>query len=78
MKFLQTILIIVLIYYAFKIVMRFLAPILIKKAAEQVSKKFEQKFNQQQQAYQQETTKKAEKTKPKKQLGEYIDYEEVK
>lgn len=80
MKLLQTILIIALIYYAFKFIMRLMAPILIKKAAEQVSKKFEQKFNQQQQQnYNQDNhQQKSNKPKTKEVIGEYIDYEEIK
>lgn len=76
MTFLKTILTIILIYYAFKLILRILAPILMKKAAEQIGKKFEEKFNQQQQNTQQQPYQNNAK-KEKKKIGEYIDYEEV-
>ena len=81
--FVRMILILVLIYYGVKILSRLFAPFLIKY----VAKKAEQKFGgQNQQRQQQETPKKeGEVTIDKipnakstnKDVGEYVDYEEI-
>ncbi len=72
---LRTLLIILLFYYGLKIVARIFAPILMQKVAQ----KMEQKFREQQQYQQPNATNQKQKTtpKPKKEVGEYIDYEEV-
>ncbi len=79
---LNTIFIIMLIYYGLKFVGRFLLPILFQK----VVKNAEEKFKQQQGHQNYNTTKEGETTidkKPNEQnkrnnsIGEYIDYEEV-
>lgn len=75
----RTLLIIIGIYYAFKILARFLMPILLRKMVQ----KAEQNFKQQADFYNQNQTKNQTSSnahttpKPKKQVGEYIDYEEV-
>lgn len=76
MNFLKAILIIILFYYAFKLLMRLFAPFLLKKASEYMTKKFEEKIQQQQNNS--PFQNKREVPKEKKIVGEYIDYEEVK
>ncbi|WP_313806405.1 DUF4834 family protein [Flavobacterium sp.] len=81
---LKTLLWILFIYYALKFLMRLLAPYLFQ----QVVKKAEQNFRQQQQNYQQNTQQqysqqnqqqapKNEMPREKKKVGEYIDFEEI-
>lgn len=84
MNFLRTIFIILLIYYALKIIARFAFPLLFKKVMGNVEKKFREQQNQRQSNQQQtkvgETViDKAPKTNQKinDSTGEYIDYEEV-
>lgn len=85
MGFIKTLVIIILIYYAFKLAMRYLFPLLIYK----VAKKAEQNFQQRQQEHYQERETQAEyqanperditKRIPKtsKMVDEYVDFEEV-
>lgn len=75
--FIRTILIIIGIYYAFKIISRILMPILLRKMVQKAEKTFQQQmeFQQQQQAANQAPPK--AKMTEKKKVGEYIDYEEV-
>ncbi|WP_396152511.1 DUF4834 family protein [Flavobacterium sp.] len=79
--FVRTILIIIGIYYAFKILARFLMPILLRKMVQKAEQNFKQHTNYQNQAGNHSTTQNTsstfEKPKAKKQVGEYIDYEEV-
>jgi len=84
MGFLRTIAIIVVIYYAFKFLMRLLAPFLMKKMADKIGSQFHQ--NQQgRQKYEskpegevtvEDRTQKASKISDSE--GEYVDYEEIK
>ena len=83
--FIRTILIIILIYYAFKILARIFMPILMKsmmnKAQESFNRQYQQgDFNQSttndNDTFNQEKTQRDFK-KPTKQVGEYVDYEEV-
>ncbi|MEZ4797761.1 MAG: DUF4834 family protein [Flavobacteriaceae bacterium] len=82
--FVRTILIILLIWYGLKIVTRLLAPYLVRY----VSKKAEQRFGQQFRTQQRPSTKQKEgeisidkmpnqNTSGNKDLGEYVDYEEI-
>ena len=87
MGFIKTLCIIILLYYAFKLAMRYLFPLLIYK----VAKKAEKNFQQRQQGYYQDketqsqttyqTTEERDMTKrvPKtsKMVDEYVDFEEV-
>lgn len=85
MGFIKTLIIIVLIYYAFKIAMRYLFPVLIYKAA----KKAEQNFQQRQQQYNPYNSNQETETytntasqhnkvpRSTKVVGEYVDFEEV-
>lgn len=83
MGFLKTLLILILIYYGLKILMRFLAPFLIKKVVDKMHKKAKEHFgNQQQKTTVQEgetvIDKKPKTTKQSnKDVGEYVDFEEV-
>ena len=81
MGLLRTLLIIILVYYAFKFLARLFAPYLVKKAADSMQRRAE--------AYQQaqtNTVKEGETIidrKPTKQntsntnVGEYVDFEEI-
>lgn len=82
---LKTLLIIVLLYYGFKLLMRILAPWLLKYAAQKMEKKFGDAFQQAQQS-QTNTNNEGEtvidsipdqETKSNKKVGEYIDFEEI-
>ena len=81
---LRTILIILVIYYAFKIVMRFAFPLLMKRFMGKMEKKFQQQ--QGQHRPNQPTTKVGEtiidkkpdsKSSTNNNVGEYVDYEDV-
>jgi hypothetical protein len=81
--FVRMILILILIYYGVKILSRLFAPFLIKYVAKKAEQKFGGQFQQRQQ---QETPKKeGEVTIDKipnakttnKDVGEYVDYEEI-
>ncbi len=87
--FFRTILIIILIYYAFRILFRVALPFILKFFAKKVQKNFENQYKQQQ-GFQEENIKSDEGdvkvTIPKKPNkpkydgstgGEYIDFEEV-
>jgi flagellar biosynthesis/type III secretory pathway M-ring protein FliF/YscJ len=74
--FFRTLLIIVLIYYVIKFLARLFMPILLRKMVQKAEQNFKQHTNQQQEPS--STSKsKFENPKPKKEVGEYIDYEEV-
>ena len=83
----RTILIILLIYYGFKFLTRLLAPIILKKMVNKMGSNFQSSFtNFSKQAHSQKkegditiekSKKKDKKTKSKKDVGDYIDYEEV-
>ncbi len=84
MGFLRTILIILFIYYLLKFLARIFAPILLKKAVNNMQQKAQQQYNNQHQ----HTTKAKEgetviDRKPRSQkqsdssVGEYVDFEEI-
>lgn len=83
MGFLRTLLIILLIYYVFKFLTKLFAPYLMKKAVEKMKQKATQQYGNQNQ----ETTVREGETvidkKPQsrkegnKEVGEYVDFEEV-
>ena len=86
-SFLRTLVIIVVIYYAFKFAMRYLFPLFVYKMAKKVERNFQQ---QQQDFYQQNRTTQEEPNytnqtdtgkdkfpRSTKVVGEYIDFEEV-
>ena len=84
MNFIRTILIILLIYYALKIIGRYVFPIFLKKMMNNVEKKFNnQQFGDQ---GQKSSVKEGEtvidkapntKSNTNKDVGEYVDYEDV-
>lgn len=83
MGFLRTILIIILIYYVLKILSRLFAPALLRYITKKAEKQFGQHFSQNQNT---ETTykegdviiDKVPKSKTSnKNVGEYVDYEEI-
>lgn len=79
---LNTILIIILIYYGLKFVGKFLLPIFLQKAMQNVEKKFNQQNagQNQNESNEGETTIDKKPIPPKesnKNVGEYVDFEEV-
>ena len=84
--FVRTLLIILLIYYGIKILSRLFAPLLLKYIAKKAEQKFGDQFGQfQQKPPQQQQKKEGEVTIDKmpnakssnKDVGEYVDYEEI-
>lgn len=82
LNLLETLLIILLIYYVVKFLAKLFLPIMVKT----VVNKAQENFQQQQQNYQRSqnnqsdfinTTAKSDKPREKKKVGEYIDYEEI-
>ncbi len=79
---LKIILIIALIYYGLKVVTRIFGPLLLKYVTKKAGEKFKQRFEQYQEPeYSQEgevtIEKKSKSTSSNKDVGEYIDYEEI-
>jgi hypothetical protein len=84
MKFFQTLLILIVFYYSFKVIVRLLLPFLVKWWL----KKAQANFNRQQGYVDPQEAKKREgevhiKSTPQNKssvedLGEYVDYEEIK
>ena len=83
MGLLRTIAIIIIIYYAFKFIGKYIMPLFLKKMVENVEKKMR---DQQQNIYKEESGKVGEtiiEKKPKdtkegnKDVGDYVDYEDV-
>ncbi|OBQ54135.1 DUF4834 family protein [Tamlana sp. s12] len=86
MGLLRTILIIALVYYGLKILSRIFAPYLIKYASKKAEERFGGQFGQFQKAPRKETDKregevtidKMPQTKSSnKQVGDYVDFEEI-
>ncbi len=83
MGLLKTIAIIVLFYYAFKIIGRYIMPLFLKKMVDNVEKKMR---DQQDNQYQKEQGKVGEtvidkkpqnKKESNKEVGDYVDYEDL-
>ncbi len=84
---LKTVLIVLLVYFGLKILFRFFGPMILKYFMKKMGRKFEQQFNQQFGGQQEQKRDKKGKVtidkKPKsgrrsnKNVGEYIDYEEI-
>ncbi len=80
---LKTVLILLLIYFGFKIVIRFFGPMILKYFLKKIGSKFQQQFSQQsppdsKRAGEVNIDKKAPSNmKSNKKVGEYIDYEEI-
>lgn len=86
MSVLRTILIILLVYYGFKILARFFGPLILKyftkKATERFGGQFRDFNNQKQQQTKQKEgeisiDKMPENKTSNKSVGEYVDYEEI-
>jgi uncharacterized protein involved in cysteine biosynthesis len=86
MGLLKTIAILVIIYYVIKFFSRYIAPIFLKKVINNVEKKYKQQ-QQQQSGYEEKVGKVGETViakkpvEPKqsnKDVGDYVDFEEVK
>ena len=86
MGLLRTILIILLIYYGLKILSRLFAPYLVRYMSKKMQDRFGEQFKQHQQNTQQPRQKEGETVIDKvpptdktsnKNVGEYIDYEEI-
>lgn len=84
MNFIRTILIIVLVYYAFKFIARLVFPLLFKKVMSNVEKKFNEQ--QHRNATNESSIKEGETVidkaprqtkKINDEAGEYVDYEEI-
>jgi hypothetical protein len=75
---LRTIAIIILCYYLFKFLMRIFAPILMQKAVNKMQEKMQEQYRQQQEQQSSASQGSTSTPKPKKEVGEYIDYEEIK
>ncbi|NLP56692.1 DUF4834 family protein [Lutibacter sp. B1] len=84
MGLLRTIAIILIIYYALKIIGKYIMPLFVKKMVDNVEKKFQEKQESQ---YKNEAGKVGETIIDKKpsdykegnkDVGDYVDYEEVK
>ncbi len=81
----RTFLIILLIYFGFKIISRLLAPFLMRYVTKKAGQKFEQQFGQQQRPPKPNRKegeviidKTPEQNRPSnKDVGEYVDYEEI-
>ncbi len=84
MGFIRTILILLVIYFLFKVVVRVILPLLLKKFVEKKSQEFQDRFNQHEKKPEGEITIETKENKKKKDRkdkdddGEYVDYEEIK
>jgi len=83
---LKTVLIVLLVYFGLKILFKFFGPLILKYFMKKMGRKFEKQFNQQFGGAQPSQEKKGKVSidkKPKggkgsnKNVGEYIDYEEI-
>ncbi|MAW93830.1 MULTISPECIES: DUF4834 family protein [unclassified Leeuwenhoekiella] len=85
MKFLQTILIILLIFFALRVILRLAAPYIMRYIAKKAGERFQnmaQGFQGKQNPPQREGETVIDKvprqdTHAKKNVGEYVDYEEI-
>lgn len=82
----RTILIILLVYFGLKILLRYFGPMILRYFMKKMGKKFEQQFNQFggfQESQREKEGKVSIDKKPRsnrkgdKKVGEYIDYEEI-
>ncbi|GGG43994.1 hypothetical protein GCM10011414_12060 [Croceivirga lutea] len=85
MVLLQTILIVLIVYYGFKILWKWLGPQLLNFAVKKTEERFQQQFNgyhnnSQNADNEGDTTivdNPSKRTKSSKKVGEYIDFEEI-
>lgn len=79
---LKTIVYIIAFYYIFKILARIFVPILLKKAVQKAGQNFQQQQSRHYQPRNNQSeihvdTSNAPKSREKKKVGEYVDYEEL-
>jgi len=79
---LKVILIILLIYYGLKILTRLFGPLLLRYVTKKAGERFQQQFQKHQNTYSKSGDEVTEDKKPKqkstnKDVGEYIDFEEI-
>lgn len=80
---LKTVLIILLIYFGFKIFIRWFGPLILKYFLKRIGSNFQQQFNSRTQPTSSQKAdvkiekKPGEGLKSNKKVGEYIDYEEI-
>lgn len=84
MVLLQTILILIFVYYGIKLLLKWLAPKIFSYAVKKTEARFGQQFGTYQNSHNNtkegETTvdkKNVPKSNPSKKVGEYIDFEEI-
>ena len=81
MVFLKTLLIILLVYFGIKLLAKYFGPMLMKYFLKKVQRKMQNQFNPGQQEpksdAQTSRNKFKSKSKPKRKVGEYVDYEEI-
>ena len=84
MTFLKTLLILVLVYYALKILLKFLKPYLMNYAVKTANERFGGNFGKNSTNFQKEEEgsvtiddSQAKKKKSNPSVGEYVDYEEL-
>lgn len=77
----KTILIILLVYYGLKFLLRLFAPVIVQKVVNKAGRSFyeqQQQYAQSQNQSNNRNTEQAPKvSREKKKVGEYIDYEEI-
>lgn len=86
MSLLRTLAILVIIYYAFKLFSRYIAPIFLKKVINNVEKKYKEQQQQQSQSENPQgkvgetviAKKPSNQKESNKDVGDYVDYEELK
>ncbi|NAY91073.1 DUF4834 family protein [Muricauda sp. JGD-17] len=85
MAVLQTILLLILVYFALKLLLKWLAPKLFKYAMKKTQERFGQQFGGYEDYESKDSgegnttvyTKPSGRSKPTKKVGEYIDFEEI-
>jgi hypothetical protein len=83
MNLIRTVLILLVIYFLFKVIARVILPLLVKNFVEKKSREFQDRFNQHHKKPEGEITIETKDSKKNKKHkdddpGEYVDYEEIK
>lgn len=76
----KTVLIILLVYFGFKILFRWFGPMILRYFLKKVGRQFQQQFGQKAGEKEGEVTidkKSSQNHRSNKKVGEYIDYEEI-
>ncbi|MEZ5083092.1 MAG: hypothetical protein R2750_06560 [Bacteroidales bacterium] len=77
MQLLRTILIIIIVYYLFKLFVRYVMPYIARYFIRRTVRNFENQHQSQQSPGEINVEKTPPKKKPLDDLGEYVDYEEI-